>query len=237
MIQFFKVSKRFPGGQKALEEVSFEITKGEFVFLTGSSGAGKTTLLKLIFREIEPSAGSILVNGRNVSAIPRKKIPFLRRSIGVVFQEFRLIPRKTVFENVNYLPRILGMGLKQQKRLAYETLRRVGLAHRMSAFPPQLSAGEKQRVAIARALINDPEILVADEPTGNLDPDLSEEIFGLFLEIHRKGTTVLVASHERRIVERFGRRVLVLDRGRLSADRHPASELADAVALAAQRRT
>ncbi len=229
MIQFFKVSKGFPGGQRALQEVSFEISRGEFVFLTGPSGAGKTTLLKLIYREIEPSAGSILVNGRNVAAIPRRKIPFLRRSIGVVFQDFRLISRKTIFENVNFLPRILGMSLGEQKRLGYEAVRRVGLAHRLSAFPPQLSAGEKQRVAIARALINDPEILIADEPTGNLDPDLSEEIFRLFLDIHRKGTTVLVATHERAIVESFGHRVLELDGGRLSEDRRPATDWARAV--------
>ena len=203
--------------------------------LVGSQGKARWTSRLFavggIYRELEPSTGSILVNGRNVSAIPRKKIPFLRRTTGVVFQDFRLIPRKTVFENVNYLPRILGMPLKEQKRLAYDTLRRVSLAHRMNAFPPQLSAGEKQRVAIARALINDPEILVADEPTGNLDPDLSEEIFRFFLEIQRKGTTVVVATHERGIVERFGRRVLVLDQGRLVKDRGPVSELVATAAV------
>jgi len=219
MIRFFEVGKRYPSGQVALEGLSFSIEKGELCFLTGASGAGKTTLLRLIFREETPSEGQILVNGRNVAAIPRRKIPYLRRSIGVVFQDFRLIDRKTVLENVSYLPRILGLDAGRQRRLAYEALRRVGLAHRMSAFPWQLSGGEQQRVAIARALINDPEILIADEPTGNLDPDLSREIVRLFLDIHRRGTTVLFATHDRRLIERVGHRALVLSRGRLIEDR------------------
>ena len=218
MIQFHRVTKRFPGGQAALEDVSFDIPRGQFVFLTGASGAGKTTLLKLIFREETPSEGQILVNGRNVSSIPASKIPYLRRSIGVVFQDFRLIPRKTIFENVVYLPRILGLDAKEQKRVAFQALRRVGLAHRANAFPLQLSGGEQQRVAIARALINEPEILIADEPTGNLDPDLSWEILRLFLEVNLRGTTVLLATHDRGIIERIGRRVLTLDGGRLRSD-------------------
>jgi cell division transport system ATP-binding protein len=135
LIQFLKVSKKFSSGSVALREVSFKLDKGDFAFLRGASGAGKSTLLKLIYREIEPTAGQILVNGRNVSSIPRKKIPYLRRSIGVVFQDFRLIPRRTIFENISYLPQILGMGLQERRRLAYQTLRRVGLAHRMSSFP------------------------------------------------------------------------------------------------------
>jgi cell division transport system ATP-binding protein len=218
LIQFFHVSKRFPGGQAALDDVSFDIARGQFVFLTGASGAGKTTLLRLIFREEVPSDGQIVVNGRNVASVPASKIPFLRRTIGVVFQDFRLITRKTVFENVTYLPRVLGVDLKQQKQLAYHALRRVGLAHRMNAFPPQLSGGEQQRVAIARALINDPDILIADEPTGNLDPDLSREILRLFLEVNLRGTTVILATHDRETILRVGRRVLTLDRGRLLSD-------------------
>ncbi len=218
MIHFLRVSKRFPG-RTALEDVSFELAPGEFAFLTGPSGAGKSTLLKLIYRELTPTSGQILVNGRNVASLPAKKIPYLRRSIGVVFQNFRLIPRKTVFENVGYLPRILGMPLREQKEMAYRTLRRVELAHRMSAFPGELSGGEQQRVAIARALIGDPEILIADEPTGNLDPQLSWEILRLFVEIHRKGTTVLVATHEPELLRTVGGRVLMLDRGRLVDDR------------------
>jgi cell division transport system ATP-binding protein len=219
LIQFLKVSKKFSSGSVALREVSFKLDKGDFAFLRGASGAGKSTLLKLIYREIEPTGGQILVNGRNVSSIPRKKIPYLRRSIGVVFQDFRLIPRRTIFENISYLPQILGMSLEERRRLAYQTLRRVGLAHRMSSFPLQLSGGEQQRVAIARALINQPEILVADEPTGNLDPDLSLEIMRLFVEINGKGTTVLLATHDPSFVRAVGGRVLSLDRGRLVGDR------------------
>ena len=218
MIQFFQVSKRYPGGQTALDRVSFEIARGQFVFLTGPSGAGKTSLLRLIFREDVPSEGKILVNGRNVSSIPPSKIPYLRRTIGVVFQDFRLIARKTVFENVAYLPRILGVDLKSQKKLAYQALRRVGLAHRLNAFPPELSGGEQQRVAIARALINEPDILIADEPTGNLDPDLSWEILRLFLEVNLRGTTVLLATHDRDMIQRVGRRVITLEAGRLASD-------------------
>lgn len=218
MIQFFHVAKRYPGGQSALDDVTFDIPRGQFVFLTGPSGAGKTTLLRLIFREEVPSSGQILVNGRNVSSIPAGKIPYLRRAIGVVFQDFRLIPRKTVFENVTYLPRILGCDGKTQKQMAYAALRRVGLAHRLNAFPLELSGGEQQRVAIARALINEPEILVADEPTGNLDPDLSREIVRLFLEVNLRGTTVVLATHDRDTIHRVGRRVLTLDSGRLVGD-------------------
>jgi cell division transport system ATP-binding protein len=218
LIQFFHVGKRFPGGQAALEDVSFDIARGQFVFLTGASGAGKTTLLRLIFREEVPSEGQIVVNGRNVASVPPSKIPYLRRTIGVVFQDFRLIARKTVFENVSYLPRVLGLDVRQQKKAAYQALRRVGLAHRLNAFPPQLSGGEQQRVAIARALINEPDILIADEPTGNLDPDLSREILRLFLEVNLRGTTVVLATHDRDTIQRVGRRVLTLDRGRLVSD-------------------
>jgi cell division transport system ATP-binding protein len=218
LIQFFHVSKRYPGGQSALEDLNFEIPRGQFVFLTGASGAGKTTLLRLIFREEIPSSGQILVNGRNVSSIPRSKIPYLRRTIGVVFQDFRLIHRKTVFENVTYLPRVLGYDLSTRKKMAYQALRRVGLAHRLNAFPLELSGGEQQRVAIARSLINEPEILIADEPTGNLDPDLSREIVRLFLEVNLRGTTVILATHDRDMIQRVGHRVLTLDRGQLAAD-------------------
>lgn len=221
MIEFFNVSKKYPGGQIGLDEVDLKIEKGQLVFLTGASGAGKTTFLKLIYREETPTQGNILVNGRNVSSLPRNKVPYLRRTIGVVFQSFRLIPRKTIFENVAYLPRVLGFDLKTQKKLAYETLRQVGLAHRMNAFPRQLSGGEQQRVAIARALINQPEILLADEPTGNLDPELSEEILKVFLEINLRGTTVIFATHDRELISRIGRRVLTLDQGQLVDDRDP----------------
>lgn len=219
MIEFFNVTKKYAGGQVGLADVSLKIPKGDLVFLTGASGAGKTTFLKLIYREEIPSDGQILVNGRNVSSLPPSKIPYLRRTIGVVFQSFRLIPRKTIFENVGYLPRILGQGAKEQKKLAFETLRMVGLGHRMNAFPMQLSGGEQQRVAVARALINQPDILLADEPTGNLDPDLSEDILRLFLKINLQGTTVIFATHDRDLIRRVGRRVLTLSDGQLVSDR------------------
>ena len=219
MIRFFNVTKRYPSGQLALDNVSFAIEKGELCFLTGASGAGKTTLLRLIFHEESPTDGQIVVNGRNVSALPRRKIPYLRRTIGIVFQDFRLIERRTVFENVSFLPRILGVDAGRQRRQAYEALRRVGLAHRMNAFPRQLSGGEQQRVAIARALINEPEILIADEPTGNLDPDLSREIVRLFLDIHRRGTTLIFATHDRELIQRVGHRAITLAQGRVVEDR------------------
>ena len=218
MIQFFKVSKLYPGERAALADVDFELERGEFAFLTGSSGAGKTTLLKLIFREEVPSSGRILVNGRNVATLPASKIPYLRRTIGVIFQDFKLIGRRTVYENVGYLPRLLGLGSAPTRRAAYESLRRVGLAHRMTAFPAELSGGEKQRVAIARALIHEPDILLADEPTGNLDPDLSAEIIELLLEVNRRGTTVLLATHDRETIRRVAKRVLTLREGKLVAD-------------------
>ncbi len=225
MIELFHVSKQYPGGQVGLADVTLLIKKGELVFLTGASGAGKSTFLKMIYREETPTDGQILVNGRNVSSLPLSKVPYLRRTIGVVFQDFRLIPRKTVFENVSYLPRILGADLKTQRRLAYERLREVGLAHRMNAFPQQLSGGERQRVAIARALVNRPEILLADEPTGNLDPELSDEILRLFLDIHLQGTTVIFATHDRALIKRVGQRALTLDRGRLVEDQFLLGEL------------
>jgi cell division transport system ATP-binding protein len=239
MIHFYRVSKHYSGGQRALDEVTFQLERGEFAFLTGPSGAGKSTLLRLIFRQEVPTSGQILVNGRNVASLPRRKVPFLRRTMGVVFQDFRLIPRKTVFENVSYLPRVLGLDRQRQKRLAYETLRRVGLAHRMKSFPLELSGGEQQRVAIARALVNQPEILVADEPTGNLDPEMAREIFELFLEINRRGTTVLVATHDARVLERLDKRVLWLRSGRLQDDSaapgHTAARRASAALAAASR--
>jgi len=228
LIAFFHVTKRFATGQLALDDVTFEIGRGEFCFLTGPSGAGKSTLLRLIFREESPTDGQILVNGRNVASIPPHKIPFLRRTIGVVFQDYRLIERRTVFENIVYLPRILGFDPQRQRRVVYEALRRVGLAHRMKAFPRELSGGEKQRVAIARALVADPEILIADEPTGNLDPGLAREILALFLEIHQRGTTVLFATHDLEAVERAGRRAIALAGGRVVADRGGTSAAARA---------
>lgn len=221
MIRFFRVALQYPNGQFALDDVSFHIRPGEFVLLRGSSGAGKTSLLKLLFREETLTSGRILVNGRNVSSLPLRKVPYLRRTMGVVFQNFRLIGRKTLLENVAFLPRILGMTASDQEVLAMTALESVGLADRADAYPSELSGGEQQRVSIARAIVHRPEVLVADEPTGNLDPDLSREIFALFREIHRQGTTVLVATHDPLLRPPARHHVLTLESGRLVSDEYP----------------
>ena len=218
MIQFYSVVKEYPGPRRALDGVTLRVPRGEFVFLTGPSGAGKTTLLRLIYRAELPSEGRILVNGRNVVSLPAKKVPYLRRTMGVVFQDFGLIPNKTVFENVTYLPRILGIRGREIRLMAEGILTRVGLGDRLDEYPLALSGGEQQRVAIARAVINEPDLLIADEPTGNLDPDLSMEIIRLFSEINRKGTTVLLATHDPSIRELVGHRILALDGGLLVRD-------------------
>jgi cell division transport system ATP-binding protein len=215
MIQAFHVYKQYDRESMALSDVTLNVGKGEFCFLTGPSGAGKTTFLKLVFREELPSQGQILVGGRNVTAIPEDQIPHLRRSIGVVFQDFKLLKRKTVLENVAFVLRMLGAPSKEQKRRAFSALKSVGLHHKMHAYPLQLSGGEQQRVAIARALINEPMLLLADEPTGNLDPDMAMEIMALFQEVNARGTTVLVATHDREMIQRMGKRVITLDRGRV----------------------
>jgi cell division transport system ATP-binding protein len=217
MIQAFHVTKQYDRESSALTDVTLQIERGEFCFLTGPSGAGKTTFLKLVFREELPSQGQILVGGRNITAIPARQIPELRRSIGVVFQDFKLLKRKTILENVAFVLRILGIPAKEQKRRAFAALKSVGLHHKMHAYPLQLSGGEQQRVAIARALINEPILLLADEPTGNLDPDMAQEIMSLFQEVNSRGTTVLVATHDREMITRMGKRVISLDRGRLMA--------------------
>jgi cell division transport system ATP-binding protein len=217
MIQAFHVFKQYDRESMALSDVTLSVARGEFCFLTGPSGAGKTTFLKLVFREELPSQGQILVGGRNVTAIPDGQIPELRRSIGVVFQDFKLLRRKTILENVAFVLRILGVAPKEQKRRAFAALKAVGLHHKMHAFPLQLSGGEQQRVAIARALINEPMLLLADEPTGNLDPDMAQEIMRLFLDVNARGTTVLVATHDREMIQRIGKRVIALDRGRLAS--------------------
>jgi cell division transport system ATP-binding protein len=217
MIQAFHVTKQYDRESSALSDVTLQIERGEFCFLTGPSGAGKTTFLKLVFREELPSQGQTLVGGRNITAIPARQIPELRRSIGVVFQDFKLLKRKTILENVAFVLRILGVPSKEQKRRAFAALKSVGLHHKMHAYPLQLSGGEQQRVAIARALINEPILLLADEPTGNLDPDMAQEIMALFQEVNSRGTTVLVATHDREMIQRMGKRVIALDHGRLMA--------------------
>jgi cell division transport system ATP-binding protein len=215
MIRLFNVTKQYDGDVAALKEISLEVERGEFVFVTGASGAGKTTLLRLLMRQELPSSGQILVNGRNVGALPASKVPDLRRSIGVVFQDFKLIARKTALENVAYVLNVAGLSRSEQRRRAYNALRSVGLHHRLSALPPVLSGGEQQRVAIARAVVNEPVLLLADEPTGNLDPDLAVEIMRLFREINARGTTLVVATHDRDLIQRMQRRTIVLENGRL----------------------
>ncbi len=221
MIRLFNVSKRY-NDVAAVSGVTLEIGRGEFVFLTGPSGAGKTTLLRMMLRQEFPSTGQILVNGRNVGALPAAKIPDLRRSIGVVFQDFKLIQRKTALDNVAYVLNVAGVPRSQQRKKAYEALRSVGLNHKLSAYPSALSGGEQQRVAIARAVVNQPALLLADEPTGNLDPDLAVEIMRLFREINARGTTVLVATHDRDLIERMQRRTVILEHGHVIAGGEPA---------------
>ncbi len=215
MIRFYHVDKAYRGETVALSDVNLVVHPRQFCFVTGSSGAGKSTLLKLIIREERPSSGQILVNGRNLSALTTGQMPYFRRRIGVVFQDFRLIPTRTVYENVSLVLTIQGVPARERKRRAFEALRWVGLQHRMTSFPDQLSGGEQQRVAIARALINRPVILLADEPTGNLDPDLAHEILSLFREVNAAGTTVVVATHDKHLIADFGGRVIILDRGRV----------------------
>jgi cell division transport system ATP-binding protein len=215
VIQLFRVSKDYGRFRHALIDVSCNIERGEFVFLTGPSGAGKSTFLKMLFRAESPSSGQIIVNGRNIGVLPPSQIPYFRRTVGVVFQDFKLIARKSIFENVTFVQNVMGLSRVEQKRRAYHVLKRVGLHHQMNAFPEELSGGEQQRVAIARAIVNEPTLLLADEPTGNLDPALSEEIMRLFGEINIRGTTVLVATHDVELIRRMGKRVLTLDRGHL----------------------
>ena len=213
MIEAQKVSKVYSRGVYALRELSLRIDKGEFVFLTGPSGAGKSTLLRLLLRQETPTEGRLVVGGRDLSRLSVRQVEAYRRSLGFVFQDFKLLPNKTVLDNVAFVPRVLGMAPTLQQRRTFQVLKWVGLQHRMNAYPLELSGGEQQRIAIARALVNDPVIIIADEPTGNLDPDLSLEIMNLFREINARGTTVVVATHDRELIRRVGRRTLTLDHG------------------------
>jgi cell division transport system ATP-binding protein len=215
VIETHGLSKAYGRGLYALRDLTLSVGKGEFVFLTGPSGAGKSTLLRLLLLQEKPTEGSAIVNGRNLARMSRSEVQAYRRTVGFVFQDFKLVPTKTVFENVSFALRVLGTPIEQQRRRTYQVLKWVGLQHRLNAFPPELSGGEQQRVAIARALVNEPQLILADEPTGNLDPDLSLEIMNLFRDINASGTTVLVATHDRELIKWVGRRTVHLEHGRV----------------------
>jgi cell division transport system ATP-binding protein len=215
VIETHHLSKFYSRGLYALRDLSLTVGKSEFVFLTGPSGAGKSTFLRLLLLQERPSEGEIFVNGSNLAKLSRHEIQEYRRGIGFVFQDFKLFPSRTVLENISFVPQVLGVSAAQQQRRAFQVLKWVGLQHRMNAYPRDLSGGEQQRIAIARALVNDPALLLADEPTGNLDPDLSLEIMNLLREVNAGGTTVLVATHDRELIRLVGRRTVTLDSGRL----------------------
>ena len=215
MIEARHLSKFYSRGLYALRDLSLTVEKGEFVFLTGPSGAGKSTFLRLLLRQELPSEGGIIVNGRNLAELRRHEVQEYRRGLGFIFQDFKLIPTRTVVENITFVPEVLGVPPAQRGRRAFQVLKWVGLQHRMNAYPADLSGGEQQRVAIARALINDPVLLLADEPTGNLDPDLSLEIMNLLREVNAGGTTVVVATHDRELIRLVGRRTITLDHGKI----------------------
>ncbi|HTM32311.1 MAG TPA: cell division ATP-binding protein FtsE [Vicinamibacterales bacterium] len=215
MIETQNLSKAYGGGFYALRNLTLTIDKGEFVFLTGASGAGKTTLFRLLLRQERPTEGDVVVAGRNLARLAPAEVQAYRRTVGFVFLDFKLIPTKTVFDNVSFALRVLGIPIDQQRRRTYQVMKWVGLQHRLQAFPPELSGGEQQRIAIARALVNDPQLILADEPTGNLDPDLSIEIMKLFRDINLRGTTVLVATHNPELIRFIGKRSIHLEHGRL----------------------
>jgi cell division transport system ATP-binding protein len=223
VIETQSVTKEYGPEEFAIRDLSMKVDKGEFAFLTGPSGAGKSTLLRLMLLQDRPTSGSVIVNGRDLATLTPNEIQAYRRNVGFVFQDFKLIPSKTIFENVAFVLKVLGQPVEQQRRRTYQVLKWVGLQHRHNAYPLELSGGEQQRVAVARALVNEPHIVLADEPTGNLDPDLSLEIMNLFRDINASGTTVLVATHDRALIQWVGRRVIQLDQGRLAgtADGEP----------------
>ncbi len=218
MIKFDNVSKTYDNGFPALHDVSFEIEKGEFVFLVGSSAAGKSTIIKLIMKEEDATEGDITINGIDVCDLRRKEVPYFRRTIGVVFQDFRLLPNKTVQENVAYAMEIVGASGKDIRKNVPNVLSMVGLAHKAKVYPRQLSGGEQQRVAIARAIVNNPVVLIADEPTGNLDPDTAQEIMTILEDINRRGTTIVMATHAENIVNKMQKRVIVVEKGTIVRD-------------------
>jgi cell division transport system ATP-binding protein len=218
VVEFRSVRKIYPNGTIALNNINVSIGKGEFAFIVGQSGSGKSTMLKLILKEEDPTDGEVFVNGYNVSALKRKEIPYLRRSLGAVFQDFRLLPNKTVYENVAFAMQVTEALPREIRRQVPMSLALVGLSKKAEVYPGQLSGGEQQRVALARALVNNPALLIADEPTGNLDPETSWEIMKLLSEVNCRGTTVIVATHEKGIVDSMKKRVIAIDKGSIVRD-------------------
>jgi cell division transport system ATP-binding protein len=215
MIQLHNVGMSYQAETPALTDINLKIPKGDFVFLTGQSGAGKSTLLKLLYAELVPTRGQVLIDGVNLSRLSRSQIPLLRRTIGVVFQDYKLLPNRTVLENVAITLEVLGWGKRDIGKKVFHILKRMGLEDKMNSTPLRLSGGEQQRVALARALVNDPKILIADEPTGNLDEENKEQILAIFKEANIRGTTVVVATHDRRVMDNSHRRVIHLEKGRI----------------------
>ncbi len=215
MIELYHIWKQYQKPQWALSDITLHVEEGDFYFITGPSGSGKTTLLKIIYRELIPNHGQIIIQGRNILRIPDHKIYELRRTMGIVFQDFRLLFHRRVFENVSIVLQVLGTARKEIRRRAFDALRMVNLHHKMWDYPSQLSYGEQQRLAIARAIINNPKIILADEPTGNLDPELAFEIMDLFSQINKRGTTVIIGTHDRELIRHFGNKILFLYKGKL----------------------
>lgn len=218
MIQMKDVSKIYENGTMALDHVNVQIDKGEFVFLVGASGAGKSTFIKLLLREELPTEGELCVAGRDVVSMPRSEVPYLRRGLGVIFQDYRLLPDKTVFENVAFAMQVVGESSRVIKRRVPALLSIVNLTDKYRSYPTQLSGGEQQRVALARALANNPQIIIADEPTGNIDPKMSLEIMNLLIKIHKRGKTVIVVTHEKDLVDYFKQRVVKISDGKVVSD-------------------
>jgi cell division transport system ATP-binding protein len=218
MVTFENVTKIYEPDVAALQDVSFGIDKGEFVFIVGASGSGKSTVIRLVLKEIEPTRGKIVVGGRDLGRLKRNKVPLLRRNVGCVFQDFKLLPNRTAAENVAYALKVQGESSTNIRRKVPEVLNMVGLTHKMSSLPDELSGGEQQRVSIARAFVNHPPLLICDEPTGNLDPDTSVGIMQLLYRINRSGTTILMATHDREMVDKMRKRVIALEDGKLARD-------------------
>ena len=218
MLIMSDVSKVYPGGSVALQDVNVHIEPGEFVFVVGPSGAGKSTFIKMLFREVLPTTGSIFVNGVDILALSPKEIPFMRRQLGIIFQDYRLLPDRTVFENVAFAMQVIEAPHRKIRRQVNNVLDLVGLRHRSNAYPNELSGGEQQRIAIARAIVNDPVFVIADEPTGNLDPETSWDIMEIFKEINSAGTTIVMATHDKDVVDAMGKRVIAIEQGRIVRD-------------------